>query len=246
MGFSALWSTVVKATFDEQEKESMKNSVIVMALALGLLAGPSLLPAAGEKQSKQGEQSQGDHRTIRGVIAGVTILGETMVDYQQKRAVVAEADYLTIVEEGKHGKMDERSSGDQANRPATRDRDVNQSANADLRTQRESRRPEDSSRNSSSVYLIRVTPTTQVCECDDHGKKKCDLSRLEVGDRVEVEYGSADSASKPEQDIRHGRHHLLRGDAISVSILHNKSEEAREPERHGQGRESKSGSQGSR
>jgi hypothetical protein len=232
----------------------MKTLAIATTLALSLMASPWVLARPADEKSKAGDQSQSHHKTIQGFVAGVTVVGETMVDYQQTRAITAEADYLTIVapftthgdQGGQQAKQGEHGPGDQASGSAEQDKDVKQTANAGHGAGRESRHSEGSSRQSARVYLIQVTPKTQVCECDDGGKKKCDLARLEVGDRVEVEYEPSDAAGAQSQDSRHGRHRVMWGKAISISILHGQTDQHQDSEKVGQSQGSESNSQDSK
>lgn len=214
----------------------MKTLAIAATLTLSLIASPWAFVHSSDEKLKTGEQSQDHHKTIQGVVAGVTVVGETMVDYLQKRAVTAESDYLTIVVPSTEGDQREQQSkkgdhgaGEQASGSAKQDRDVKQTSNAG----QESQHPEESSRQSARVFLIQVTPKTQVCECDEGGKKQCDLTHLEIGDRVEVEYEPSDASAAQSQDTRHGRHRLMRGQAASITILHDKADGHQSSEKAG-------------
>ena len=62
--------------------------------------GPQGGSQASKDRDKSGEgleQCKGQSRTIRGEMAGVSVVGETMVDYSSGRGVVAEFTYLTIL-----------------------------------------------------------------------------------------------------------------------------------------------------
>lgn len=185
----------------------MKAAAIVTTLCLGMMAAPCILAQADDRKSTSPEQCSGNHKTIEGVVAGVTVVGETMVDYQSNRAVTAEKDYLTIVSLPRHR---HREKGEDQ---------------AEHDKQASSGRAKDSARRLASVYLIEVTPKTEICECQDDGKKKSDLAHLEIGDRVEVEYQPFDTAASQSQpqDTRHGRHRIMRGQAVSILILHHKA-----------------------
>ncbi len=229
----------------------MRTAAIVTTLSLGLLAAPCLMAQSDKDKPTSGDQSSGHHKTVEGVVAGVTAVGETMVDYQTGRALTAERDYLTIVahshhgeKDGEHGKNTEHASAGQPGSSAKQDKDVKQTADSSRGEHRGNAGTGGSSMRAADVYLIEVTPSTEVCECRDDGKKKCDLARLEIGDRVEVQYdpaetsGSGAGAGAQGQSTRHGRHRMMRGQAVSIAILHDKAHQ-------GQGSKSSSGSHSS-
>ena len=208
----------------------MKTASIVTILCLGMTMAPCIQAQTEEHKTStsRGEKASGHRNTVKGVVAGVTVVGETMVDYQNKQAVTAEKDYVTIVAMAEHGekwgdqaRQQQHSTGSQAADSAKRDQDVKQTANADRKDTKSANEENDESgrwRGSARVYLIEVTPQTEVCECRDDGKKKCDLASLEIGDRVEVEFQPADMAGARSNDTRHGRHRIIRGQALSISI----------------------------
>ena len=179
----------------------MKTAAFMAALSLGLMASPCLWAQTDKDKSTNGDQSPGSQKTIEGVVAGVTVVGETMVDYETDRAITAEKDYLTIVAPSHHGdkgekhaQKSEQASSNQEKGSAKQDKDVKQTTNADKSADRGSEDSGQSSGRSARVYLVEVTPKTEVCECRDDGKKKCELARLEIGDRVEVEFKPSDCA----------------------------------------------------
>ena len=82
----------------------------------------------------------------------VTVVGETMVDYQNKQAVTAEKDYVTIVAMAEHGekwgdqaRQQQHSTGSQAADSAKRDQDVKQTANADRKDTKSANEENDES-----------------------------------------------------------------------------------------------------
>jgi len=194
----------------------MKTAAMVV-LSLGLIAAPGTFAQSDNDKSKQGDQSSGQQRTIHGVVAGVTVLGETMVDYQSGRAITAERDYLTVVDAAGHGEGSgpgQQASSSEKKAEGKQDKDVKQTSGSD-----------PSSKRSAKVYLVEVTPKTEVCECQKDGKKKCELAKLEIGDRVEIEFQPSDATQSQSQSqdqskaMRHGRHRVMRGEAVSISIL---------------------------
>ena len=96
------------------------------------------------KQGQETNQGRSDTQTIRGVVAGVTAEGEIVVDYKTNRAVLAEADYLTIVGSPTtgQGSASERRGGEQAGE--------NQSG-----------------KKRENIYIVWLTPKTKVYEASD-------------------------------------------------------------------------------
>jgi hypothetical protein len=207
----------------------MKKTAIVANFTLGLMATPCVLAQSDNEKSKGGDQSSGEHKVVKGVVAGVTILGETMVDYQTNRVITAEKDYLTIVGTPSRGedssdqaKKDRQASGTEGKSTGKQDKEVKQTANAGKESRDAGSGSEQSSSGSARVYLVELTPGTEVCERENGGKKKCELAKLDVGDRVEVELKPFNAAGPQSQDTRHGRHRMIRGEALSITILHDK------------------------
>jgi len=209
------------------------------------MAGAAPFARSADDKQKAGDTSQGAQKKIEGVVAGVTVVGETMVDYRDRRAITAEADYLTIVESAHHADHDGQQAakqgqkaGDQASSPAKQDKDVKQTAKAGDGSE------SSASKHAARVYLIQVTPRTQVCECQGGDKKKCDLAQLEVGDRVEVEFTPAEASGSgttaaAAQDTRHGRHRMMRGEAASIAILHDDADRHQDGDKAGRGDDGK-------
>lgn len=74
------------------------------------------------------------------------------------------------------------------------------------------------------MYLLAISPDTEVCECKGEDKKSCELSRLELGDDVQVEFtGSARKAGHATEG-KHGRGRTYMGKASAISILAEVSE----------------------
>jgi len=233
-------------------------------------------------QRNDSGQTQGQTERIRGEIAGVSIVGETMVDYSTGRGVVAEFTYLTILGSPRDGnrrnnqaddasgsrRTDRNANRDQANqdrnanrdqanqdRNANRDRESNRDqANQDRNANRDQangdRGNQDQSNDESSnqrrnVYEIAIGPETQVRDESSQGgrdsgnqndrakgspreRAQNQLDRLELGDRVEVEFSrmndrgqsgtnnSGQGASASQS--RHGRQRIIRGLARTITI----------------------------
>jgi len=206
----------------------MRKAAFVATFALGLVATPCIL-AQADKDKKGGDQPSGGHKVVKGVVAGVTILGETMVDYQHNRVLAAEKDYLTIVETpdrgdntGDQAKKDRQASGTEGKPTDKQDKEVRKTANAGQES-RDAGRGSESTSDGSAVYLVELAPGTEIYEREDGGKKKCDFANLDVGDRVEVDLKPFDATGPQTQDTRHGRHRLIRGQALAITILHDKA-----------------------
>jgi len=203
------------------------KTAAMMVVSSVLFMAPCTFALSDNDKTKDGNQSSGHHKTIHGVVAGVTVLGETMVDYESGRAITAERDYLTVVDADHHGKGggDQASHGEQASggekkSEGKQDKDVKQTAGAGQESKEKSG-SDQASKRSARVYLVEVTPKTEVCECQKDGKKKCELARLEIGDHVEIEFQPASTSQTQNQsgNMRHGRHRMMRGQAVSIAIL---------------------------
>lgn len=170
---------------------------VAWGLVLALVAGASAQDAKKDQGGK-GDQKSTATRTVRGVIAGVTVEGELAVDYRNRRAVEADMTILTVVgsprnEEGDQGQDDQHKAG----------------------------------HHRHNLYVLVLSPRTQVRDARDGGKddngKAASLDAIELGDRVEVKYtareedqsGDADQARKQ----KHGRHRTYFGDAVSITLL---------------------------
>lgn len=188
------------------------------ALTIGLALTSGVRADDKDKNNDNKDtQTQGTHsQTIHGIVAGVTVEGETAVDYQTNKAVMLEAAYLTVVGmpgHGHHGNADHKPNAAGAD-----------SQNAD--------KAEASARASSggrhNVYLVWLSPRTKVCEAKnaDGEKKECSLDKLEVGDRVEIQMTRRDESGNNQQGApseamrkKHGRNRIYVGDATEITIL---------------------------
>lgn len=202
-----------------------------LTLGLALTTGLRADDKGNDDKGKTDQANSTQTQTIHGIVAGVTVEGETAVDYQANKAVMLEAAYLTIV-----GMPGPGHHGDQAN--AHRDQnsakadDNNQAqANRDEINRETVRRENRANSGRHNVYLVWLSPKTKVCEANnasDKGgeKKECSLDKLEVGDRVEVQMtrrSETDSNSQgtPTEAMRrkHGRNRIYVCDASEITIL---------------------------
>ena len=155
-----------------------------------------------------------------------------MVDTRSNRAVTAEMDYLTIVgsthgERG-HGAV---GSAERGPREASGDRDRDR----DRERNRDGDRTVSASRRRYNVYIVRLTPKTQVREAmgrdrgrDGEGREhrsQANVDTLEIGDHVEVtflcrdEAGTSENANVKDASRKHGRHRTSFGDALTITLL---------------------------
>jgi len=190
-----------------------------LPIALGLILAPAAW--AGDDDKKASDK-KGDEMTIRGVVSEVTILGETDIDYKTRKAITAEATYVTVI-----GHPWNKDAAENAREHASSDKDKDRDVK---RTSNDSSQSAGHHRHRMNVYVIAVSPKTNVCECMETGKpgsgsvkeEKCDLDRLEIGDRVEVSFSpkmtDKESGQKAEPQ-KHGRHRTYFGAAKDIKIL---------------------------
>src|SRR5437588_8115128 len=121
-----------------------------VALALALCANASA-QSNKDKSKDQDNANQnrpaGETQTIRGVIAGVTLEGETAVDFRTGRAVEVETAYLTIV--GSPRRDRDRERGERAG---------------------------ESGRNRHNIYVVWLTPRTWVRDATHRDNKEASAS----------------------------------------------------------------------
>jgi hypothetical protein len=212
------------------------------ALALVLATAPGVLAQAeGRNRQREGADrnagSQGETKVIRGVIAGVTVEGETIIDPRTNRAATAEASFLTIV-------GSERTRGRDGG-AADQDRDRNEKTARDRDRDRDDQASTD--RQRQNVYLVHLTPDTEIRRAGE-GRNEGDrnasdndqrnqnarggagragnaeslkFETLELGDRVEVRFVQRHRAGDQSgtANRRHGRHRIYFGDARQITIL---------------------------
>jgi len=162
-----------------------------------------------KSQSKDSNQSQGQSQTIHGELAGVSVVGETMVDYSSGRGVVAELTYLTILgsssdaHSGSGGQANSsggsgQGSKDQASSGSQNEGDRSNKDQADKGHGSNDQSGGSSAHHRRTVYQIAVGPETRVSDrtAKDSGDQKgsarersqAAMDRLQLGDRVEVEF----------------------------------------------------------
>jgi hypothetical protein len=199
----------------------MKRTTLAgLALTLVAVLGPG---ARAQNANQNNDRDAGKRETIRGVVAGVTVAGETAIDYATHRAQTVEMTYLTVV-------------GSPVRDSASRDNDKgrdnnNRDGDRDRRT--------DGDRPRHNVYVVWLSPTTEVRDATSGGSNRSDdrdrrsgsagaqgktttLDALEVGDTVRLTFTRREfsrSGDQQQQVSKHGRHRTYFGDANSITIL---------------------------
>jgi len=197
-----------------------RSTAWALALLIGVAASaqtgdqgkPSDSQKGGPAHQGGAAQDSGKTETICGEVTGVSVVGETMVDYDTGRGVVAEMTYLTILGS---------PSGDQKGSARGRDSGFAKSDGSRGADRPPARRAGEGSTATASdrrnVYLIAVSQNTNVCRKESHGHdstaghngdggqkdsgvqrtgggassnqpSQAALMSLELGDRVDVEF----------------------------------------------------------
>ena len=214
----------------------MKHLLMGLACAAMLLGSSAFAQQkdegnANKNQQAQNQQQKGQQQMIRGTVTGVTgvtAVGEAVIDPQSREAVVAEADYLTVLGSPSHGPRFQGTAGNQ-----------NQAKQAKQAGQ---------NHNRQNLYFIALTPKTKVHWAKQAGqnqktsqapgqkKAQSALEDLEIGDRVEVQFNKTEQlqakseGSKSgqertagfrgdEKSKKHGRDRIFVGLASEISIL---------------------------
>jgi hypothetical protein len=200
---------------DHRRKEQIAMN-IRLATAAALVLGLALVPAvrAGDDTKKgDSKESSSDMMTIHGIISGVTVEGETIVDPKAKRAVEVDAAFLTVVGMPAHHHASDKAKDEKGNVHASGDSSAHRG------------------HHRANVYMVWLSPKTKVCSCcDDSGKetakKECGMDKLEIGDHVEITFSRRDESvgrsGSPVSDsmkTRHGRHRIYSVNAQEITIL---------------------------
>jgi len=200
---------------------------VILPMCLGLFLAPVAL--AGDDKDKSPD-AKGQEQTIRGVISGVTVLGEADIDYATRKATTAEATYLTVIG---HPSMnqDKARGGEQASSDKARQKDSDVKPTAH-EAEKGSAGSADRPRRRMNVYVVAVSPKTKICEMKGSGKdgsaakeEACELDKLEIGDHVEVCFNpkpipgaSGEQGGAQASSMKHGRHRTYFGVATEVKI----------------------------
>jgi hypothetical protein len=198
----------------------------ILPITLGLILAPVAL--AGDDDKKASEPKL-EEQTIHGIVSEVTLVGETDIDTKTGKAVTAEEVFLTIVGHPawNHEAMEKEKAHEQASNDKDKDRDVK-------RTSTDGAVSSERRHHRMNVYVIAVSSSTKVCERKEMGKEgstsakeeKCDLDKLEIGDRVEVTFARKSDEKKADdkdnakvEPQKHGRHRVYFGMAKDIKIL---------------------------
>jgi hypothetical protein len=183
------------------------------AVVLGLVVASAALARAQEpnrREAGDNTQTRGEE-TIRGMIAGVTTAGETVVNFQTGRAEAAQAMYLTVIGSPEWGRRDNdanNSKDNDKNKPQARD---DQGSAAKRR---------------ANVYVLAVPPTAKVRVADGLSNEaiqtasNASLDQVELGDHIQVTFKPINTArgARPN-DMKHGRHRTFHGEILAITIL---------------------------
>jgi hypothetical protein len=209
--------------------------VLVATFGLAVAFSPSSSGQAVDEQKvkdgKQAEARAGDTKAkmIRGRVAGVSLVGETIIDPTTNTAMAARATYLTIIgapaEEGRESERAAHAGREAAGREAAGREGREHAAMGE--------------RGRHNMYVIAITPQTQIhmkgeaehragetatgrqpqAEESSHAQSK-EFEKLELGDLVEVAFLDHHIARKPTpEQAKHGRHRLYQGEASEITIL---------------------------
>lgn len=205
-----------------------RTTPAALALALLALTGPGALAQQDKgNDTDKGRDASAGRETVRGVIAGVTVEGETAIDYATQRAATVEMSYLTVVGSPVHGAGRRADAGA---RDSDRDREKGRA-----------RARDGGERRRHNVYVLWLTPKTQVRDATGSGETGAGqqgdqnkdanqaqagaFDKIEVGDRVEVTFtrrefpGAGGNTRDDARARRHGRHRTYFGDAVTIRIL---------------------------
>jgi hypothetical protein len=193
----------------------------ILPITLGLFLAPVAL--AGDDDKKASDKKN-EEQTIKGIVSEVTLVGETDVDTKTGKAMTAEQVYLTIV--GHPAWSHEAMEKEQGREQASKDKDSDVK-----RTSADASKSSERPHHRMNVYVIAVTDKTKVCQCKETGKEgsasakeeKCDLDKLEIGDRVEIcfdaKMADKDKDQAKAEPQKHGRHRVYFGMAKDIKIL---------------------------
>lgn len=190
-----------------------------------------------QKQKSQREQQKGQQQKIRGTVAGVTSIGEAVIDPQSNQAVIVEVDYLTVVG-SPTGAEASQSRSEQDRQKQKEDRQSGASKN----------KTAQDSGGRQNVYLVAITAETKIrtdkrsqqapdqSENSDQRQDRSAFETLEIGDRVEIQFentkrlqakteGSEDGGERTagfrggDQKKTHGRDRIFIGDASEIRFM---------------------------
>lgn len=155
----------------------------------------------GEQRQQQGQQQQ---QTIHGTIAGVTVVGEAVIDPQSNQAVIVEVDYLTILgmplgEAG--GGAAEQSIRERSNQDQSQQERPEQERSQQRRSQQQAEQSDQNRQRQSAqgqadtlrqnLYLVAITPETKI--------RMAGQNRQRQGQSAQDRQSQQDEPSQQEQ-----------------------------------------------
>jgi hypothetical protein len=174
-------------------------------------------PSQNVGQSANRNTQQRGEMTIYGVVSAVTTIGETVINYDTNRAELAQATFVTVIGSPEWSGWGQSSDSD--------------------RTQGE-RGEGRAAKRRDSVHVLSVLPTTKVREASGWSRDAINTAtttsfdHIEVGDHVQVVYRSVETRRQGQgrqNEMKHGRHRLYWGEAISLAILPHASQSRNGP-----------------
>jgi len=196
----------------------------LLPITLGLFLVPTAWAGDDDKKS---EGDKGQEQKVWGVVSEVTVLGETDIDYKTRKAITAEATFVTIIGHPAHHHDSHKgeataSSGSKDGNARRASGEASSSGSGERHGHR------------MNVYVMAISPKTKICEASA-GKEgsaskeeACEIDKLEIGDRVEVTFepkmmskSSDDKGKNDSKDasMKHGRHRTFFGTATAMKIM---------------------------
>lgn len=193
--------------------------LLSMAVCLGMLTAASASAQERETQRRDQDQArtqaqqgqQQGQQTIRGTVAGVTTVGEAVIDPKTGRAVAVQQNYLTVL--GSPAMGGQRGQGQRGQRGQDSPTTPNaQRTPGQQGQQGQQGQDQQANQGRQNLYLIAITPQTTVREggqqagqgqarspqdrtqnqAQDRTQNQSVFEKLEIGDRVMVQFKSTD------------------------------------------------------
>ena len=183
-------------------------------------------PTNQARQGQEGQQNQQGQQTIRGTVAGVTSVGEAVIDPQTGTAVAVQVNYLTVLGSPGMGGQGRGAAGQPRGQGRPDQPGQGRQAN----------------RGRQNLYLIAITPQTTVRQgaqqagqdqaAPQKEQAESAFEKLEIGDRVTVQFKTAErlhaKAQEGEQRVagfrgdarnKHGRNRIFVGEASEINVM---------------------------
>jgi len=208
------------------------QGVVGVALALTVFGTPAWAQNA-DKDKNTGASSTRGEETIRGIVSGFSMMGETVINYDTGRAEAAQVAYLTVLgspdwsTQGQSGGDRDRNSGNNAN--------ANANTNSGNNANSSSRGNEQGAMHRRhNLYVLAITPRTKVKTAKGWSRdairsaSEGSLDQVEIGDHVEVSFnpiassnnrGGDNASNNANANSKHGRHRMFRGEIVTLAVL---------------------------